>query len=587
MKVVVLSDSVGWVAEDDLMRQRALDDCNRLKEARDAEIRREYGFEVAEYERLAADRNAAIEREYAREEREYELKRSEYESLAASRNAAIEKEYARALSEYERRTADRNAAIEKEYARERSEYERLAADRNAAIEKETRKQDRLFRRRLGWWPMWAAALATVAIVEFYLYSAVESLESLTILYDGTLSDGYAFRYVMSAFRYSAWIAAASAIGGVILILAFWRLKLRLLRERSENEPPFGNPLALPQSSRLPLVALCLLLAVLACVNVYIRSVAFAPEHLYGLGVVSYVFEVSSIIMFGALFAWMAVPFWMMRSRRSIASGIPESSPPFRNKISTRYPKPPIHPNMNEIAKRYPKPPIRPNVDEIEKRYPKLPIRPNMDEIAKRHPEPPLPGGLDLVWRARADRERKLDELLDCQLPSNWTAIRGYQGPAGGIDRIIVGPLGVCALVVIHVAVRVSVNGHSWKLQEYNEKGVWSARTQLADKFGRTPSAGVNQSAKHLESLLAKRNLVSRVNRGVILAHKRSSVDRILNQPVDVIESLDDLNVNDMFDYHGALTEGAAADEVARRIIEDHEEFNRRESARRESAVGAR
>ena len=579
MKVVVLSDSVGWVAEDDLMRQRALSDYNRLKEARDAEIRREYDFEVAEYERLAADRNAAIEREYA-------PALSEYERLAADRNAAIEREYARERSEYERLAASRNAAIEREYARALSEYERLAADRNAAIEKETRKQNRLFRRRLGWWPMWAAALATVAIVAFYLYSAVESLESLTILYDGTLSDGYAFRYVMSAFRYSAWISAASAIGGVILILAFWRLKLRLLRERSENEPPFRNPLALPQSSRLPLAALCLLLAVLACVNVYIRSVAFVPEHLYGLDGVSFVFGVSSIIMFGSLFAWMAVPFWMMRSRRSIASGIPESSPPFRDKISARYPTP-IHPNMNEIAKRYPKPPIRPNMDEIAKRYPKPPIRPNMDEIAKRHPEPPFPGGLDLVWRARADRERKLDELLDCQLPSDWTAIRGYQGPAGGIDRIIVGPLGVCALVVIHVAVRVSVNGHSWKLQEYNEKGVWSARTQLADKFGRTPSAGVNQSAKHLESLLSKRNLVSRVNRGVILAHKRSRVERILNQPVDVIESLDDLNVNDMFDYRGALTEGAAADEVARRIIQDHEEFNRSELARRGSPVGAR
>jgi len=549
MKVVILSDCAGGrVAEDDLMRQRALADYNRLKEARDAEIRREYDFEVAECERWAADRDASIEREYAR-----------------------------ARAEYERLAVDRDASIKREYAGERAEYERLAADRNAAIEKETRKQNRLFRRRLGWWPMWAAAMATVVIVAFYLYSAVESLESLTILYDGTLSDGYAFRYVMSAFRYSAWIAAASAIGGVILILAFWRLKLRLLRERSENEPPFGNPLALPQSSRLPLVALCLLLAVLACVNIYIRSVAFAPEHLYGLGAVSYVFGVSSIIMFGSLFAWMAVPFWMMRSRRSIASGIPQ----------------PSRPRVDKISARCPMPPIRPNIDEIAKRYPKPPIRPNMDKIAKRHPEPPRPSGLDKrlgesrIWRARAERERKLDERLDSQLPSDWTAIRGYQGPAGGIDRIIVGPLGVCALDVVHVAVRVSVNGHSWKLQEYNEKGVWSARTQLADKFGRTPSASVNQSAKHLESLLSKRNLVSRINRGVILAHKRSRVERILNQPVDIIESLDDLNVNDMFDYRGALTEGAAADEVARRIIQDHEEFNRSESERRGSPVGAR
>ena len=210
----------------------------------------------------------------------------------------------------------------------------------------------------------------------------------------------------------------------------------------------------------------------------------------------------------------------------------------------------------------------------------------MDEITKRHPEPPLPGGLDLAWRARAERERKLDEILDSQLPPDWTSIRGYRGPAGGVDRIIVSPIGVCALVVVHVAVRVSVNGHSWRLQTYNEKGVWDARTQLADKFGRTPSAGVNQSAKHLESLLSKRNPVSRVSRGVILAHKRSSVERILNQPVDFIESLEDLNVDNMFDYRGARMKGAA-DEVARRIIQDHEEFSRGELARRESSVGAR
>ena len=502
---------------------------------------------AAERERRAADRNASIEREYAREERAYALKRAEYERQAADRNLSIGREYARALSEYETRTADRNAYIEREYARERAEYERRAADRSAYIERETRERNRLFRRRLGWWPLWAAELATAAIVAFYLYSAVGSLESLTILYDGALSDRYAFGYVMSAFRYSALIAASSAIGGVILILAFWGLRFRLLRERSENESPFGNPLAMPQSSRLPLAALCLQIAVLICVNAYIRSVAFAPEYLYGLGGASYVFLGASVIMFASLFAWAVVPFWMRRSRHSTASGIPDPSPP--------------------------------DVDKIAKRCP-APIRPNMDEIAKRYPKPPRPSGLDRrsgearIWRARAERERKLDERLDSQLPPDWTAIRGYRGSAGVIDRIIVGPLGVCALAVVHVAGMVSVNGHSWKLLGYNERGFRVEQTKLTDKFGRTPSAIVNQSAKHLESLLSKRNLVNRVSRGVILAHEKSRVERILNQPVDFIESLDDLSIDDMFDYRGALAEGAAADEVARRIIEDHEEFNR-------------
>ena len=578
MKVVVLSDYVGGrVAEDDLMRQRALADYNRLKEARDAEIRREYDFKLAKRERWAADRNASIEREYARA-------RSEYETRTADRNASIEREYAQALSEYESRTADRNAYIEREYARQRAEYEKLASDRNAFIERETRERNRLFRRRLGWWPLWAAALATAAIVAFYLYSAVGSLESLTLLYDGALSDRYAFGYVMSAFRYSAWIAASSAVGGVILILAFWRLRLRLLRERSENESPFGNPLALPQSSRLPMAALCLQIAALICVNAYIRSVAFAPEYLYGLSGASYVFLGAPVIMFASLYAWAVVPFWMRRSRRSIASGVPKPSPPDVDKIARRCPKPPIRPNMGEIAKRYPKPPIPPNMDEIAKRYPKPRLFPDMDEIAKRYPKPPRPSGLDRrsrearIWRARAERERELDERLDSQLPLDWTAIRGYLGPAGGIDRIIVGPLGVCALAVVHVAGMVSVNGHSWKLLGYNERGFRVEQTKLVDKFGRTPSAIVNQSAKHLESLLANRNLVNRVSRGVILAHEKSRVELILNQPVDFIESLDNLSIDDMFDYRGALAEGAAADEVARRIIEDHEEFNRGGSA---------
>ena len=167
-----------------------LADYERMKQARAAEIRRERDFQASKHQKLADERNAAIRAEFNRQ-------RSGYDNFMAERNAEIDAERNRNQSEYESVMAERNAKIDAEYNRIQSEYERLRTERSAQIAEETEKRRRLLKRRVGWWPLWALALAVAAIVAFYLYAAAASLGDLTALYDGSLGERYAFRYVMS------------------------------------------------------------------------------------------------------------------------------------------------------------------------------------------------------------------------------------------------------------------------------------------------------------------------------------------------------------------------------------------------------
>ena len=332
---------------------------------------------------------------------------------------------------------------------------------------------------------------------------------------------------------------------------------------------------------LPLAAAGATLGALICVNAYIRLTAFIPEYLYGLNYVYAIFSVAVAAMFGSFLAWAGAVAAASGERPpspKSASALPEY--PNRNLTAMRHPEPPRPPSEAEIASRYPKPPRPPSLKEIAKRHPEPPSPPSADEIAKRHPEPPRPLGLDVspyeaTWRTRAAGERRLDARLAERLPSDdWILISGYRGSGGAIDRVIAGPLGVCALNVLHITGRVSVNSHSWRLQRYNSDGVWVESTKIADEYGRSPSAQVNQFAKSLEDLLASRKLVNRVNRGVVLTHEKSRLDSVFNPPVEFIRSVDALSVGDMFGYRGALLAGASADDVARVVIADHEEFSR-------------
>ena len=421
MKIVVLSDPVGErVAEDDLARQRMLAEYDRLKEARDAEIRREFDFHAWKRQELAAERDAAISAEYNRGQ-------SEYGRLAAERVAKIDAEYSQGRSKYESSMSGRNAEIDETHKREMVEYERLSSERNDRIAEETRRRRRRFKRGVDWLPLSAVVLVIAAVVAFLLYEAAAGLESLTALYDGDLGERYAFRYAMSAHQHSAQIALASATGGAALIFAFWALKFRISRRSHSEESRSDGALALPQSAGLPLAASGATLAVLICVNAYIRLTAFVPEYLYGLNYVYFIFSSAAVAMFGVVLAWAGVLMAHWASISAVASANPPPEYPTKHmtaqRLGMRYPPPPQPPSKLEIAKRYPTPPPPPSVEEIAKRYPEPPRPPSMEDIAKRHPEPPRPRGLDdarnrLTWRTRAESERKLDERLAEQLPSD-------------------------------------------------------------------------------------------------------------------------------------------------------------------------
>ncbi len=135
------------------------------------------------------------------------------------------------------------------------------------------------------------------------------------------------------------------------------------------------------------------------------------------------------------------------------------------------------------------------------------------------PRPPVraAGHTDLEEKIRAgiEGEQLVATELGRALDDGWTLLRGYRNRRGEIDHLLLGPRGLFAVEVKYLNATVYVDGDRWR----------------ADKYDRSPSVQLNESADDLERFLRQRGQPVAVRRVVILAHRRSRLGGARNPTV--------------------------------------------------------
>ena len=215
---------------------------------------------------------------------------------------------------------------------------------------------------------------------------------------------------------------------------------------------------------------------------------------------------------------------------------------------------------------------------------RAPRRPTRKKVSMRWVEPSRPPREEATdeeqkWQAGNEGERRVVNHLSGLLGDEWTLISGYRGPGGEVDQILVGPRGVCALETKYLNGTVFVSGDEWELDKYDNYGnrVESGRP-IEDRRGRSPSEQLNGAVRPLERFLARRGLVKRIGRAVVLTHDRSRVGRVERQTVDHICTLAELKVDRLFSRRVPRLDPESAASVIQRIRRDHE-FHRKRSGR--------
>ena len=223
--------------------------------------------------------------------------------------------------------------------------------------------------------------------------------------------------------------------------------------------------------------------------------------------------------------------------------------------------------------------------------PKLPTRPQVERRIGGPPQRPVLSAErsddEVIWEAGNEGERRVSERLSAQLDDQWTMLSGYRGPGGEIDRILVGPFGACALEIKFLNGNVSVFGDTWTITRYdNYDNIVDQAAPVKDASGHSPSGQVNTAVKPLEAFLARRNVLGRMGRAVVLSHDKSGVRRVSNQTVDHITTLGTLKVRELFSRTQPLSSAAAA-KVVQNIQRDHEFHKNRRNRSRKGRRGGR
>ena len=176
---------------------------------------------------------------------------------------------------------------------------------------------------------------------------------------------------------------------------------------------------------------------------------------------------------------------------------------------------------------------------------------------------------DERWKAGKAGEKLAATRLSVSLGNDWTLLSGYNGPGGEVDHILVGPMGVCAIEVKHINGSLNVVGDEWTLEKYDKYGnLVEANRPVTNKAGLSPSEQVNRAVKPLERFLARRSVVKRIRRAVVLTHERAEVNRMIEPTVDHSGRIGDLSVTDLFDLGESLS-GPEVAAVVSLVERDH------------------
>lgn len=189
------------------------------------------------------------------------------------------------------------------------------------------------------------------------------------------------------------------------------------------------------------------------------------------------------------------------------------------------------------------------------------------------PRPPVmdkAGRDEIVWNAGGEGERRVTDALARRLPDDWILIDGYKNTAGEIDKVLIGPMGVLAIEIKFVNGKVHCDGDRWWRDKYDKYGnLVEKAIPIADRRGRGPSAQVNAAADRLQSFLSKRSPVQRVNRAVVLSHESSAIGNITNSTIDLIATLQQLDVSTIAAVMRPGSGGLNACLIADLIQKDH------------------
>ena len=213
------------------------------------------------------------------------------------------------------------------------------------------------------------------------------------------------------------------------------------------------------------------------------------------------------------------------------------------------------PFMAHAVLRRPRPPSR-AVYEKRVAPPRVPVRQDTSQDDER-------------WKAGNTGERVASTRLSVILGNDWTLLSGYNGPGGEVDHILVGPMGVCAIEVKHINGSVNVIGDDWVLDKYDKYGnLVEASIPVTNNSGLSPSEQLHSAVEPLERFLARRTVVKRIRRAVVLTHERAEVDGMIEPTLDHTGRIGDLSVTDLFDLGESLS-GPEVAAVVSLVERDH------------------
>ena len=213
-----------------------------------------------------------------------------------------------------------------------------------------------------------------------------------------------------------------------------------------------------------------------------------------------------------------------------------------------------------------------------------PVAPSLDTFERQMPvlrAPVIEAALsdDQRWKAGNDGENRVTAHLSAALSDEWTLLSGYYGPGGEIDRILVGPMGVCAIEVKHLNGCVHVMADNWQMDRYDKYGNIVERARpIANKAKMSPSSQVNRAVAPLERFLDRRKSVKRVRRAVVLTHDRSRVGSVQDLTVDHVSTLEALSLAKLFPA-GAQFDAAEVSVAVKLIEGDHAYQERKRNSR--------